>query len=177
MLTTIFLRASYWTTVLSYISEGYILTLRPLMFILNDPYTYIYISMSPSVLLPSCFLLPCYFLHLRFKYFPQHSFPKHPKPSLCRSILHPYNMGKIIVLFVSYVFMYSPGISFSFSFNIHINDCPITITIFSDVILFIDNTGVLVSYNKYDDCQQMFKSVLSYSLCLNGSRQISLYYM
>jgi hypothetical protein len=173
MLTTIFLRANYWTDVLSYIIEGYILTLHHLIFILNDPY----ISMTPSVPLSSCFLLPCYFLHLRFKYFLQHYFPKHPKPSLCRPILHPYVKGKIIVLFLRYVFMYPPGISFSFSFNIHINDCPITITTFSDVIFFTDNTSVLVSNNKYTDFQQMFNSVLSSSLCLNGSRQISLYYM
>ena len=119
------------------------------------------------------FFLPCYFLHLRSKYFPQHSFPKHPKPSLCKPILHPYNKDKTTVLFLSYVFMFSQAISFSFSFNIRINDCPTTIITFSDVILFTDDTSVLVSNNKYDDFQLMSNSVLSHSLCLNGSRQIS----
>jgi hypothetical protein len=79
---------------------GHILTLRLLIFILNDPY----ISMTPSVLLSSCFLLPCYFLHLSFKYFLRHSFPKHPKSSQSRPILHPYNKDKIIVLFLSFFF-------------------------------------------------------------------------
>jgi hypothetical protein len=126
--------------------------------------TYIYLSMFPSVLFSSCFLLPCYFLHLRFKYFPQHSFPKHPKPSLCRPILHAHNKGRIIVLFLSYMFMYPPGISFSFSFDIQINDCSITITTFSNVTLFTDNTSLLFSNNKYDDFQRMFISVLSWPM-------------
>ena len=69
------------------------------------------------------------------------------------SILHPHNKGNIIVLLLSYMFMYPPGIRFSFSFNIHIDDCPIKITTFSDVILFTDSTSVLVSNNKYDDFQ------------------------
>jgi hypothetical protein len=73
--------------------------------------------------------------------------------------------------------MYPPGISFSVSFNICINEGPITITAFSDVIMFTADTSVLMSNNKYEDFKKIFNCVLSYSLCLNGSRQISLYYM